>query len=97
MVKNGGLAIVEWLGRLFNACMNMGNAPDEWRSAIVVQLFKSNGDKKECKNYRGISLLSTPGKVYGRLMIDRVSEITEVQIRDEVSGREVVVWISCLL
>jgi hypothetical protein len=42
----------------------MGNVPDEWRSAKVVTLFKSKRGKKECNNYRGISLLSTPGKVY---------------------------------
>jgi hypothetical protein len=55
-------------------------------SAIVVPLFKGKGDKKECKNYRGISLLSTPGKVYGTVLIERVSEITEVQIRGEQGG-----------
>jgi hypothetical protein len=72
MVKSGGLAIFEWLVRLlFNACMNIDNAPDEWRNAIVVPLFKGNRDKKECKNYRGISLLSTPGKVYERVLIER--------------------------
>jgi hypothetical protein len=86
MVKSGGLAIVERLVRLFNACMNIGNAPDEWRSAIVVPLFKGKGDKNECKNYIGINLLSTLGKVYGRVLIERVTEITEVLIRDEQGG-----------
>jgi hypothetical protein len=28
------------------------------------------------KNYRGINLLSTPGKLYGKVLIERVSEIT---------------------
>jgi hypothetical protein len=57
LVHPAGLAIVEWLVRLFNACMNLGNAPDERRSAILVSLFKGKSDKKECKNYRGISSL----------------------------------------
>jgi hypothetical protein len=80
MVKGGGLVIVECLVRLFNVCMNIGNAPEDWRSAIVVLLLKGNGDKKECKKYRCISLLSTPGKLYGRVLIERVSELTEVHI-----------------
>jgi hypothetical protein len=80
MVKSGGLVIVECLVRIFNVCMNMGNTPEDWRSAIIVPLFKGNGDKKECKNYRGISLLSTPGNLYGRVLIERVSELTEVHI-----------------
>ena len=33
--------------------------------------------------YRGISLLSIPGKVFSRLMIDRVIDWTEIQLGDE--------------
>jgi hypothetical protein len=80
MVKTGGLVIVEWLVRIFNVCINMGEALEDWRSAIVVPLFKGLGDKKECKNYVGASLLGMPGKLYQRMLIERVSEITEVQI-----------------
>jgi hypothetical protein len=67
MVTSGGLAFVEWLVSLFNVFMNMGEVPKDWRSAIVVPLFDGKGDKKECKNYRSISLLSTPGKLYRRV------------------------------
>jgi hypothetical protein len=81
MAKNGGLAIVEWSGSLFNLYMNMDNAAEDWRSAIVVPLFKSKGDKKECKNYNGISLLNTPGIVYGIVLVLIVSEITEGKIK----------------
>jgi hypothetical protein len=70
MVKSGGLAIVEWLVRLFNLCINMvANSPLDSRSA-TVSLFKGEGDKKECKEleaaYLAISLLRAPIKVYGR-------------------------------
>jgi hypothetical protein len=37
-------------------------------------------------NYRGISLLSTPAKVYGRVIIEKLREITEMQIIDEQGG-----------
>jgi hypothetical protein len=64
------------LKRLWNGCMNLymnaSGAPLEWRSAIIVPLFKGNSDKKECKNYRSISLFSTDGKVYGKVIIERV-------------------------
>ena len=32
-------------------------------------LYKGKGDKCECSNSRGISLLSVVGKIYGRVMI----------------------------
>jgi hypothetical protein len=66
MVKSVGLGIIGWLVRLFNVCMNISNALEDWGSAIVVSLFKAKGDKKEYKNYRYISLLITPGNLYGR-------------------------------
>ena len=31
--------------------------PEDWRSAVNVPLYKGKGEKTECKNYRGISLL----------------------------------------
>jgi hypothetical protein len=49
-------------------------------------LLKGKGDKKKCKNYKGMSLLSTPGKVFGRIIIEMVREITEMQIGDEQGG-----------
>jgi hypothetical protein len=67
MAKSGGLAFVEWLVRLFNLCMNMGNAPEDWRSAIVVPFFKV------VRSNMCISLLSTPEKVYGSVLIERIS------------------------
>jgi hypothetical protein len=62
MVKIGGLVIVEWLVYLFNLSMNMGKVLEDWRSVIIIPLFKGKGDEKECKNYRVISLLSMPGR-----------------------------------
>ena len=41
------------------------------------------GDRNDCKNYRGISLLSIPGKVYGRILIERVRVLTEGMIGEE--------------
>ncbi len=40
-------------------------------------------DRNECQNYRGISLLSIAGKVYGKTVIERVQKITESRISEE--------------
>ena len=37
--------------------------PEDWRSAVVVPLYKGKGEGTECKNYRWISLLSVVGKI----------------------------------
>ena len=46
---------------------------------------KGKEDPLECKNNRGISLLSVLGKVYGRILIDRVIEHSEGRIGEEQS------------
>ena len=42
-------------------------------------LYKRKGDKCECSNSRGISLLSVVGKLYGRVLIKRVRPELNVQ------------------
>ena len=54
--------------------------------AIIVPIYKGKGDRNECKNYRGISLLSIPGKVYGRILIEKVRSLTERLIGEEQCG-----------
>ena len=41
---------------------------EDWRSAVIVPLYKGKGERTECKNYRGI-LLSVVGKIYRDLSI----------------------------
>ena len=50
--------------RLCSMAFEDGLVPGEWRSAVIVPLYKGKGERTECKNYRGISLLSLVGKIY---------------------------------
>ena len=60
--------------------------PGDWTSACIVPLCKGKGDTRECGSYRGISLLSVVGKVYGRVLIERVIECTDGAIGGEQCG-----------
>ena len=60
----GGMSGLEWLVRLFNICFDVGVVPMDWRGAFIVPVYKWKGDKYECSNSRGISLLSVVGKLY---------------------------------
>ena len=53
---------------------------------IIVPIYKSESDRSECKNNRGISLLNTPGNVYGRILIEKVSSLIEGLIGEEQCG-----------
>ena len=44
--------------------------PDEWKMAIIEPLHKDKSSKDYYNNYRGISLLNVPRKVYGRILME---------------------------
>ena len=60
-----------------------GVVPEGWRSAVIVPLYKGKGERTECSNYRGISLLSVARKIYAEILVDRISKVTESLIDDE--------------
>ncbi len=53
---------------------------------MTVPLYKGKGSRNECGSYRGISLLSVPGKVYGRIFTERLMEVTEGKVGKEQGG-----------
>jgi hypothetical protein len=44
--------------QLINSIWNKEELPDHWKESIIVPVHKK-GDKTDCNNYHGISLLST--------------------------------------
>ncbi len=63
-----------------------GEVPDDWKKPIIIPLYKGKGSRSECSSYRGISLLSVPGKVYGRILTERLTEVTEGKVSEEQRG-----------
>ena len=51
---------------------NTGIIPTDWKRGLVVPLWKGKGDLQDCNNYRGVMLLSVAGKVFARIILDRV-------------------------
>ena len=47
------------------------------RDAKVITLYKHKGDRGDCNNYRGISLLSVVGKVFARVVLKRLQVLAE--------------------
>ena len=48
-----------------------GGVPEDWRSVVTISMYKDKGERTECKNYRGISLLSVVGKIYVGILVDK--------------------------
>ena len=85
MLKALDIVGLSWLARLFSVAWASGTVPVEWQTGVVVPIFKK-GDRRVCANYRGITLLSLPGKVYSRVLERRLRPIVEPQIQEEQCG-----------
>ena len=60
------------LHRLPTLIWREGKVPQQWKDAVITVLHKK-GDKTECGNYRGISLVSHAGKVLLRVGTRRLN------------------------
>ena len=64
------------------------------RDAKIVTLFKNKGDRSDCNNFRGISLLSVVGKVFAQVVLARLQILADriypESQRDFRSGRSTV-------
>ena len=49
--------MMDWIWRLRNMAFESGVILEDWRSAVIVSLYKGTGKRAECKNYRGITIL----------------------------------------
>ena len=89
-LKKGGISVLEWLVRLLNLSFDI-------KSPFPVQ---RRGDKCECSNSRGISLLSVVGKLFFKVLIKEVRAGIECAIGEEQCGglgRVEDAWSKCLL
>ena len=56
LIKEGGITICYQIHKLIVSIWNKEELPEEWKESITVPIHKK-GDKTDCNNYRGISLL----------------------------------------
>ena len=52
----------------------------------IAPLYKGKGDRFEFANYRGISLLSVIGKVYGGILIEPIRKSCDAAIEENKRG-----------
>lgn len=77
LLKNGGPTLLTKLHCLILRIWESPQSiPADWKNATICTLFKK-GDKTDCGNYRGISLLSIAGKVLASILRRRLDRLAE--------------------
>ena len=51
LIKSGGDIVVDWIWKLPSMIFENGVIIEDWRSAVIVLLCKSKGERTEYKNY----------------------------------------------
>ncbi|KAK1791378.1 hypothetical protein P4O66_013384 [Electrophorus voltai] len=85
MLKHGGDAIANTLTVLFNKCWQDQSVPSDWRKGVIVKLPKK-GNNADCNNWRGITLLLVPGKVFCSVLLWRLQHAVDKILREEQAG-----------
>ena len=62
---------------LLQQCWREGEVPQDMRDSVIVTLYKNKGDRSDCNNHRGISLMSIVGKCFARVALKRLQKIAE--------------------
>ena len=76
---------VEILYSLFENIWEKEEVPTNWKEGYLIKLPKK-GDLSNCNNYRGITLLSVPGKVFNRILLERMKGRVDPILRDQQAG-----------
>ena len=63
--------MVDLLEQLFSVIWQEKIVPRQWRYGLIVNIFKK-GDREDPGNYRSITLLSVVGKVFCKILNNRL-------------------------
>ena len=86
MVMAAGESGISWTKRLLNTCMRQGKVPEEWRTGLIVPIWKKKGDVQDPGKYRGITLLSHIMKLLERILDVRIRKKVEQKLGEGQQG-----------
>ena len=65
-----------------------GAAPEDWRSAVIVPLYKDKRERTKCKNCKGLSLFIMVEKIFMVILMDIFHGVTVGLIDDKQGGAD---------
>ncbi|BHF59516.1 hypothetical protein SprV_0100247600 [Sparganum proliferum] len=81
--KHGGPQIMNHLTAFFQEIWRQGEIPHDFKDAKIVHLYKRKGYRQPCDNHRGLSLLNTVGKIFARILLNRLNNHLEQGLLSE--------------
>lgn len=76
LIKYGGKEMQYLLFRIYQKIWKDKRMPKSWKEAIIIPIHKK-GDKSNCENHRGISLLNSVYKVFTKILLKWLTPYAE--------------------
>jgi hypothetical protein len=76
VIQAGGEILLSVIHKLINSVWNKEELHDRWQESIILSTHRK-GDKADCNNYRGISLLSTSYKMLSNILLSTLNPYTD--------------------
>ena len=76
--------VIQHYTNIMNSISKEQTIPEQWQEGEIKRLYKGKGKKGKCSNERGITLASNFGKLYERIINNRV--LAEINITDAQAG-----------
>ena len=70
--KHGADTLVANLLDRYRCYWESGELPQDFNDALIVNIYKRKGDRQDCGNYRGISLLAIASKIFANILLQRL-------------------------
>ena len=78
MIRASGKVGIDVMMKLCQRVMDGEGMPDEWKTSVIVPIYKGKGDALNCGSYRGVKLLEHGMKVVERVLDRRIRDVVEV-------------------
>ena len=69
VIKCAKGTLLKELHEIICQCWREGEVPQDVRDANIVTLYKNKGDRGDCNNYHGISILNIIGKLFTKIVL----------------------------
>jgi len=81
MIQATGDIQTQWLLDLCNDIVKEGCIPEDWKSSVVLPIYKGKGDPMDGGPYKGIKLLEHAMKVVERIFKHRIQQQTDIDMQ----------------
>jgi hypothetical protein len=85
LIKAGGEILGSQIYRLICSIWNKEELPQQWKESFIIPIYKM-GDKTDCNNYQGLSLLSTAYKILFNILLARLTPYVNEVIGNHQCG-----------